>query len=74
MPMESSYQQLPSWENSAFVENIELDTLYIPENVTTEKINGENMQKFIRSLCMRNVPTYISGDTQILGVIIINVF
>ncbi|KAL3267035.1 hypothetical protein HHI36_011177 [Cryptolaemus montrouzieri] len=46
---------------------IEDDTVFIPHNVTVERINGDNFQQLLKELCLVNIETHLPEDITIHG-------
>lgn len=68
MPIPSGKGQNIGGVDKAELENTELDSLYMPENVTIENINGESFDDFLKSICFKNKDCRIPGDVKIIGV------
>ncbi|XP_017787326.1 PREDICTED: uncharacterized protein LOC108570026 [Nicrophorus vespilloides] len=49
----------------------DIENVYIPGNVTVNQINGENLDDFIKSLCLTNIKTYVPSETTIIGDLIV---
>lgn len=69
MPIHSRYlEEFTPRTDLSNIQNLQLNSLYVPVHVTATNVNGENFTNFLNSLCMKNVNTYIPGDIIINGV------